>query len=105
MPHSARCHIAGTRQETYFEGFYDLIIVVVFIKLGYIKYEVTAFGFMTTLSIFLNFWRWVDVQSVCGGACVCVWISRPSFVPWSTMSSIVAVHDMRGAGDGDLMPP
>ena len=52
-------------EETFWELFYDLIIVVVFIKLGYIKYEVTAFGFMTTLSIFLNFWRWVDVVPVC----------------------------------------
>ena len=43
--------------ETYFELFYDLIIVVVFIKLGYIRYEVTSFGFFTTFAIFLNFWR------------------------------------------------
>jgi hypothetical protein len=43
-------------EETFFELFYDLILVVVFIDLGYLKYNMTASGLLTVAVIFSNFW-------------------------------------------------
>lgn len=43
-------------EETFFELFYDLIIVVVLMKLSYLKYEFTWFGIFTVIAIFGNFW-------------------------------------------------
>ena len=43
-------------EETFFELFYDLIIVVVLMKLSYLKYEFTWFGVFTVVAIFGNFW-------------------------------------------------
>ena len=43
-------------EETFFELFYDLIIVVVLMKLSYLKYEFTWFGIFTVVAIFGNFW-------------------------------------------------
>jgi ribosomal protein L17 len=42
--------------ETFFELFYDLILVVVFIKLSYLKYDMTVNGILTVAAIFSNFW-------------------------------------------------
>jgi low temperature requirement protein LtrA len=43
-------------EETFFELFYDLILVVVFIKLSYLKYDMTGSGILTVAAIFSNFW-------------------------------------------------
>ena len=43
-------------EETFWELFYDLIIVVVFMRLSVVKYELTPGGIGTTAAIFLNFW-------------------------------------------------
>lgn len=43
-------------EETFFELFYDLIIVVVLMKLSYLKYDFTMHGFFTVCAIFANFW-------------------------------------------------
>lgn len=43
-------------EETFFELFYDLIIVVVLMKLSYLKYDFSAHGFFTVVAMFGNFW-------------------------------------------------
>jgi len=43
-------------EETFFELFYDLIIVVVLMKLSYLKYDFSWEGFFTVVAIFANFW-------------------------------------------------
>ena len=42
-------------EETFFELFYDLILVVVFIKLSYLKYDMTIDGVLTVGAVFANF--------------------------------------------------
>ncbi|KAJ1456108.1 hypothetical protein M885DRAFT_616638 [Pelagophyceae sp. CCMP2097] len=42
--------------ETFWELFYDVILVVVFIKLSYVKYELNASGLATVGGLFANFW-------------------------------------------------
>ena len=42
--------------ETFFELFYDLIVVVVLIKLAYLKHDMTFSGVLTVFTVFANFW-------------------------------------------------
>ncbi|KAH8068505.1 carboxylic ester hydrolase [Aureococcus anophagefferens] len=42
--------------ETYWELFYDLILVVVFMRLSAVKYNPSATGYATTVALFLSFW-------------------------------------------------
>jgi low temperature requirement protein LtrA len=44
------------QEETFFELFYDLIIVVVLMKLSYLKNDFTWTGFFTDVALFSNFW-------------------------------------------------
>lgn len=43
-------------EETFYELFYDLILAVVFIKLSYLKYNMTFSGVLTVFVIYANFW-------------------------------------------------
>lgn len=43
-------------EETFFELFYDLLIVAAFSKLSYLKYDMTLNGILTVAAIFSNFW-------------------------------------------------
>mmetsp|Transcript_50693 Transcript_50693/g.64944 ORF Transcript_50693/g.64944 Transcript_50693/m.64944 type:complete len:1082 (-) Transcript_50693:161-3406(-) len=45
-----------SHEETFFELFYDLIIVVVLMKLSFLKNDFTWIGFWTVVAIFSNFW-------------------------------------------------
>jgi len=43
-------------EETFYELFYDLILAVVFIKLSYLKYDLTFEGALSVGALFANFW-------------------------------------------------
>lgn len=43
-------------EETFYELFYDLVLAVAFIKLSYLKYNMSLSGMATGFAIFANFW-------------------------------------------------
>jgi hypothetical protein len=52
-------------RETFFELFYDLIMVVVFIKLSFLKYNLSAEGLFAVFAFFANFWSCWSLLNTC----------------------------------------
>jgi low temperature requirement protein LtrA len=56
-------------RETFFELFYDLIMVVVFIKLSFLKYSLSAEGLFAVFTLFANFWSCWSLLNTCELSC------------------------------------